>query len=189
MALDRLTAVPNTITAGDTVLLTLTLTDFDAADGGTATLVLAGPVVQTWTADANGSDFDFDLAAAETATLTKGAYAWALKIDEAGVVNTVSRGTLSVTPDLADQDDGDLTTDLAYWQNIVSICRTARSNIAVGEMKLYMIDGRQTQLLTLKEVDALEEKAQSKIVMLQSGGQLPPILVGRWGGTSAGGWV
>ncbi len=182
MARDRLTSVPNTITAGDTVEMTLAYADFSAANGGTLTFALAGAVVESWTATANGTGFDVTLADTETAALLTGLYQWRTRITEDGVTTTLDWGSLTVAPDLADVAAGDL---VSYEAKLLPIVEEALLGTIQGEHRMLMVNGRQLQTFSPKELMALRDQLKANLAREANNGQLPPIRIGNWRRTDA----
>ena len=150
MTITRLTALPATITAGDTAGVTLALADYPAPTWN-ARWALAGTDVGSFasTDNADGTSHDFDLTTTQTTALPAGAYRWSLRVTDGTNVITVGTGSLTVLPDFGGISSDD---EIAYCERMLLLCREARANILSGEVKMMMIDGRQTMFLTLAEV-------------------------------------
>jgi hypothetical protein len=148
-----LTAIPDTLTAGDSLSVTLSLSEYPATAGWVVSCALAGPTVLSATATASGDQHVLALTSAQTASLTPALYQWRLRATLASVVETFDRGTLDVTADLGTAAAGDLTS---YAERMLAICRTARESILSGEMKMFQIGGRQVQMHTLADVNREE---------------------------------
>lgn len=186
MTITRLTALPATITAGDTVAVTLSLSDYPAPDWSLR-WALAGtdaPTPFTSTDNADGTSHDFDLTTASTAALSAGLYRWSLRAIDSTRTLTVSTGTLTVE---ADVGAGDPDEEIARCQRMLAACRTAKENILTGEIATMMVDGRQTVFIRLADIERLEGQYERKLARLQNGGNLPPVLVGRFR-ARADGW-
>jgi hypothetical protein len=148
-----LTQVPDTVTAGDSVAVTLSLSEYPATAGWVVSLALAGPTVLTATATASGASHALALTAAQTSTLTAAIYQWRLRATLGSVVETFDRGTLEVLSDLGQAAAGEYQS---YAEQMLAICRTARESILAGEMKMFQIGGRQVQMHTLQDVNREE---------------------------------
>jgi hypothetical protein len=158
---DRLTSVPATITAGDTVRLTLAVADASAADGGTLSFAMAGAVVLTpITGAANGAAWDVTLSSAVTTTLTAGTYQWRVRLTESGVVRTVQTGATTVVADLATVAAG---AAVSWEEKALPIVEAALSGTIEGEMKMFMIGGRQVMTFSLKELMTLRSQLLAAI--------------------------
>ncbi len=179
MTITRLTAIPSTITAGDTVGVTLSLSDYPAPDWALR-WALAGtdaPTPFDSTDNADGVSHDFDLSTVETAALTAGLYRWSVRAVDASNTITVGTGTLTV---LADIGEVSADEEIARCERMLAACRTAKENILTGEIATMMVDGRQTVFLRLADVERLEAQYERKLTRLQNGGNIPPVLVGRF---------
>lgn len=148
-----LTQVPATVTAGDSVAVTLSLSEYPATAGWVVSLALAGPTVLTATATASGADHALTLTAAQTSTLSPALYQWRLRAALGAVVETFDRGTLDVLADIGTAAAGEWQS---YAERMLAICRTARESILSGEMKMFQIGGRQVQMHTLQDLNREE---------------------------------
>lgn len=160
-----LTAIPLQITAGDSLAVTLSLTDYPAPTWSVS-LSLAGPSIASTTSVASGTSHALTLTSTQTAALDAGLYQYALRATSGTSAETFQKGTLTVAQDLATATAGQLTS---YAEQMLTICRTARQNLLTGEMKTYMIGGRQVQLHTLDEVAREEARWQSRVNIERSG--------------------
>lgn len=154
---DRLTAMPATITAGDTVRLRLTVADASAADGGTLTLSLAGAESLTVTGVASGAAWDVTVTNLQTAALGSGTYRWLTRLVESGVTRTVGTGTVVVEADLATVGAG---AAVSWEETTLAVVEAALNNTISGEMRMYMIAGRQ--VMTLQPAELMRIRAQLK---------------------------
>ncbi len=133
--------------------LTLALADASAADGGTLSFAMAGAVVLTpITGTANGTAWDVTLSSAVTTTLTAGTYQWRLRHTESGVVRTVQTGATTVVADLATVAAG---AALSWEEKALPVVEAALSGTIEGEMKMFMIGGRQVMTFSFKELMTL----------------------------------
>ncbi len=158
---DRFTDVPAQIIAGDTVPLTLSFSAADAADGGALTFALAGAVVITPVVGvANGSAWNVTLPSTLTAALLPGSYAWRTRLVQDGETRTLSTGTTTVTADLATLGAGDA---LSWEEKALRAVETALTGTIEGEMKMFMIGGRQVQTFSLKELMTLRSQLKAAV--------------------------
>lgn len=171
---DRLTAMPATFTAGDTVRLRLTVADASAADGGTLTLALAGASTLTASGVAAGAAWDVTLPASETAALERGTYAWRTRLVEDGVTRTVGSGVVTITPDLATLAPGEAQS---WDEKTLAIVEAALTGTITGEMRRYMIAGRQVETFSLKELIDLRNQLERRIAAQRRGSAFGKIQV------------
>lgn len=171
---DRLTAMPATITAGDTVRLRLTVADASAADGGTLTLSLAGAESLTVTGVASGAAWDVTVTNLQTAALGSGTYRWLTRLVESGVTRTVGTGTVVVEADLATVGAG---AAVSWDEQTLAVVEAALSNTLTGEMRRYMIAGRQVETFSFKELLELRKQLQRNVAALRRGSAFGKIQV------------
>jgi hypothetical protein len=107
------TTEPISIIAGDTAKFTRSFSEYSAADGWTLAYELRGPSVLTVaaTTDTDGAGFAVTIAAADSGTLLPGLYLWFARASLDGEVYTVDQGTLTVQPNPATAQPGDLQSD------------------------------------------------------------------------------
>jgi hypothetical protein len=158
--------MPATLTAGDTVRLRLTVANASAADGGTLTLSLAGASTLTVTGVASGTAWDVTLTNTETAALEQGTYQWRTRLVESGVTYTAASGTVTVLPDLAAMAPGDGQT---WDERTLTIVEAALQGTLSGEMRRYMIGGRQVETFSLKELMDLRNQLRRNIASTRRG--------------------
>lgn len=149
------------MTAGDTVRLTLTVADASAADGGVLTFAMAGAVVITpITGTANGTDWDVTIPSTVTESLSAGTYQWRCRLVEESVTRTVQTGVTTVVADLAALSAGDA---LSWEEKALPVVEAALNGTIEGEMKMFMIGGRQVMTFSLKELMTLRGQLQAAI--------------------------
>jgi hypothetical protein len=137
-----LTALPSTLTAGDSYAITLSLSAFPASAGWAVTWTVAGPSVRTWTSIPSGDAHALTIGAADTATLEAGDYRWSLRATRSGTVTTAETGTLRVTPDLMTLVPGEA---VSYWQQLKTAAEKALLALMDGNaVQMTTIMGRQT---------------------------------------------
>lgn len=138
---NTLTAIPATITAGDSYAITLSLTDYPAPTWALS-YDIAGPSVQSWTSTASGDAHLLPLPAADTATLGAGTYQFRVRATRSGDVVTVQSGVQTVVADLGRAAPGELAS---YWEQLKTAAETALTTLmAAGGVQMVTILGRQT---------------------------------------------
>lgn len=158
---DPLSRVPAQIAAGDSVDLRLNFADYPAGTWSSA-WYLRGPSTLNLTGSAFGTSHDFAVTTTQSANLLAGSYVYSIRMTSGATTATVETGRLTVTPNIATAAPGQLAS---YAEQQLEICRTARENILRGEMKLYMIGGRQVQLHTLDDLRREESYWQTRVDM------------------------
>ena len=180
------TTPPTLIVAGDTVAFTITLSDY-AAPTWDLTWALAGPsgAIEV-TATDDDTAHAVALTTTQTAALAAGSYQWRLRATDGSTVRTVETGVLTVGADVAALRPGEAAT---YEETQLPIVEAAITAIVSGEVQSYMIAGRQWNALDLSELRAWRQDLKRAITRQQHGGQLPPVIVGRWkSANDSAGW-
>lgn len=170
---DPLTSVPATLTAGDSLSVTLSFSDYPASAGWTAALYLRGPSALDVTGTAVGDQHGFVVTGTASANLTPGSYVWGVRLTSGATTHTADTGRITLRPNLATAAAGALQS---YAEQQLAVCQQARANILAGEMKLYMIGGRQVQLHTLDDLRREESYWQTRVQMERGAGFGRPVL-------------
>lgn len=146
-----LNALPSTLVAGDSYDFTLSESSYPATAGWSLQLSLAGADRLDKTSSASGDAHRFVLTPTETAALTAGQYKARLRAvkDAGATAETFRTAIVAVEADLGTALPGE---QQSYAERMLAICRTARESILAGESKMFMIDGRQMQFLSLAEL-------------------------------------
>jgi hypothetical protein len=138
---DPLAAIPTTITAGDSVAVTLVRSAYPASAGWACTWALAGPGVFSTTATADGDAHALTVATTQTATLAAGAYNWSLRMTNGSTSLVIERGTLTVTADYTTYAAGE---GVSYWQTLKEAAEAALTQLmAGGAVQMATVMGRQ----------------------------------------------
>lgn len=161
-----LTAIPTTITASDSYVITLSLSDYPASAGWSLTFGVAGPSVDAWTSVASGDAHVLTLPSADTAQLTAGTYQTRLKATNAGVVDTIATGVMSVLPDLFTATAGEYTS---YWETLKAAAETALTTLmGGGAVQMVTILGRQTMFRSPDDCLRIIGVCESRIAAARS---------------------
>lgn len=164
---DPLAQVPASLAAGDSLSLRLAYADYPASGGWAATLYLRGPSVLDAAAVASGDQFVWTVPAASTAPLTPGLYQYVIRVAKGTEAATVESGALTLTANVATAAPGELQS---YAEQMLAICRQARQDILSGQIKMYMIAGRQVLMHTLDDVRREENYWQARLDMQRGRG-------------------
>jgi hypothetical protein len=136
---------PASVTAGDTVKWTRSLSDFSAADGWVLKyrLINAAGKIDI-TASASGADHLVDVAASTTDGWAAGTYTWQAYVEKAAERYTVGRGTMVIEPDLPAEAAGyeTRTTAKQILDELEAAYLTYSTN-GQGPVQRYTIGGRE----------------------------------------------
>lgn len=107
MAATTLTAIPATFRAGDTLLLSINLSDYPASDSWELTYTFRRPdgADITFASEADGDLHSFEVAYGDTAQWTPGIYNGQARVDNGTQGFTVWTGAMEILPDLAAQPE------------------------------------------------------------------------------------
>lgn len=185
--MDDLTAIPATLTAGDSYGLVLSLSDYPATSGWSLDFAIAGASVQTWTSAADGDAHRFTLSTGDTTALTAGTYQWRVRATDGTNARVVQSGTLVVEADLGDVAPGALTD---YWETLLTSAQSALAAVMAGNgAQMYMIAGRQWMFKSADECLRVISMCEKRIASRRHGGKLPPVIVGSFKSYDKAGWV
>lgn len=166
-------APPSTFAAGDTVAFTQapTTTALGAvspAEGWALSWLLRktdGADSASATTTDDGTQWTVTLAATTSATLQAGAWRWVLRATKSADVVTLSHGTLTVTPDL-----GAVGEDVRTWEEkTLAVVEGALAGTLEGELRMYMIAGRQVQTFGPEELMRLRAQLRDAVASQQRG--------------------
>jgi len=106
MAATTLTELPTAIRAGDTLLLSISLSDYPASDSWTLTYTFRKPNGSdiSFASTADGDDHAITVAYGTTQTWEPGTYSGEARVDDGSQRFTVWSGFIEVLPDLSIQD-------------------------------------------------------------------------------------
>lgn len=169
-----LTALPATITAGDSYAITLSFSDYPATAGWAIKCALAGVSVLEVTSVANGAAHDLTLSATVTAALNAGTYQYRLRAVNGAQAHTLETGVVAVVADLATLGPGD---GQSWAEKTLAVVEAVLANTATAEMKMYMIGGRQVQLLSLAELRSLRQELRAELATMRRGSSLGKVSV------------
>lgn len=157
MAVESRSSFPTQLTAGDTLSVTLALSDYSAADGWTAKATLIpddyeNHMSTTYTSTADGADHAFVIAKAATATLQAGEYRLVIFAESATERETVSTQYIKILPDPTTADR--TTADWAV--RVLHNLETAYEQLTQGGLKTtsVAINGKsytRTNLIELRQ--------------------------------------
>lgn len=170
-----LTAIPSTLIIGDSLDVLLTLTNYPASAGWGVNFAMAG--IDTFTKDctASGDAHALAVLSTETAILTAGQYRYRLRAALGAVVETFEVGVMTLTADI-----GAAAADtLSPWEErTLTIVEAALSGTLTGEMRRYMIAGRQVETFAIGELMDLRNKLRTEIARTANSGARATVTIG-----------
>lgn len=167
-----LTAEPDVLRAGDTVVLQVEAADYPASAGWQMTLYLRGASTLDVTATGAGSTYTFTLASSSTANLLPGLYRWRRRVSKAAEVYTVAEGTLTVAPNLATAGAG---AALSWEERTLAVIEAFLEGHAVDAVASYTIGGQQVTRIPLPELLTLRTRLRAAVAAQRRGGKLAAV--------------
>jgi hypothetical protein len=174
LAAETPTIEPLEIRAGDTVEWVKALEDYPYSDGWRLTYYIVGPSRLAATATADDDDHSITISASQTATLAAGRYSVEGKVAYDGEVFTVYTGSLTVLPDLSNENSTPAGFDTrSHARKVRDALREMMEGTASHPEIAYTIFGeRNVQLVPLEirrkvlseyEADVRAEEAQERV--------------------------
>jgi hypothetical protein len=120
----------------------------------------------------DGERWTVTLSAATAATLSPGPYRWALRATQGPVLQTLSSGTITITPDLALGGE-----DVRTWEErTLEAVEAALSGTMEGGLKMYTIAGRQVSTMTPDELLKIRAQLQAAVSVARTNTFGRPVL-------------
>lgn len=135
-----LSAIPSTIQAGDSYVITLSLSDYPAPTWALS-FSLAGVSVLSVSSVASGTSHVLTVSDATTAGLGAGQYQYRVRATRTGFAETVETGALVVVADVGALTAG---AGVSYWATLKAAAETALLELMTGgAVQMAMVGGRQ----------------------------------------------
>ena len=158
--------VPATITAGDSLAWSVTLSDYPASAGWTLNYGAACTSPQasaiTFAAEANGDSYAVALDPDTTAEWLPGRYVWSAYITGNGQRHTVARGLFEVLPDPAAT-----AVALGHAQTALNLIQAALEGRIPRGLEDTTIDGQQLTRMPIRDLYDLGEKYRARVKNLE----------------------
>lgn len=172
---EPLTALPESFTAGETVVWTHAVSETDFVSGGDYTLkaYLRGPSALDLTAVADDAgQWEFTITAAQSATLAAGTYTVAI-VAEGTIAATlerhpVARQTVTVQPNVVTAVAGDFVSPAKRLLDAIDAVLEDR---VTADVAAYTIGGRAVTAIPIMELTALRGIYAAKVARERSGGR------------------
>ena len=157
----NLTEFPTSLVSGTTAVVERTYSDFPTTGGWTLTLHVAGKSRLTpLAATTSGSLYLFTLTAALTAALLKGEYQWEVRATKAGEAYTAESGVLTIIPNIAAAEAGELQS---YAEATLAIVEAALSGRLTADMESYSIAGRSVTKIPVAELRKMRAELRQEL--------------------------
>lgn len=165
----ELTALPDSFSAGTTVVYRKSFSDYPASAGWTLKLYLAGVKVLNKTAAADGDEFVMTLAAADTDTeLDAGLYKWVERVSNVGgEVYEVASGVVTVLANMATATAGQQQD---WRERAIALLRAQIEGRLPAGMENYSIAGRAVGKMTIEEAAKLLSQYEAKLAAARNPG-------------------
>lgn len=150
-----MTNLLDTILAGDTLDVSVTVPDYPASAGWTLTYSLRGPGRIDLVAVADGDDYLVQATAELTAAWLPGQYAYTATVSKDDERYTVSSGSSTVTADLTQVQEGYDPRTVAERALADAEAALAAYNSSRGMVKKYAIGSRSMEFNTASEIMGL----------------------------------
>jgi hypothetical protein len=139
-----LSILPDTLTAGETLSVTVTVLGYTPDDGYTLAYRFAAPTPITAAGvDDEAGGWTVTLTATQTLTLTAGLLAFDALVTKAGVSTAVDRGSIRVLP-------SPLT--VSKWQSVLTSTDAAIATWGSNENRSFSVDGMSLSYKSLDEL-------------------------------------
>lgn len=169
-----LTAVPEELTAGESVSWSWFDSRFPASDGWVLTYTLVNASVQIQiVAAADGDKHLVEIGKAVSDAYTVGSYEWQAHVDNGTERYQVAVGVIKIVADFADQTSGlDTRT---HVKKVLDLLEAAIEGRASKTQLMQMVGGVQVQYMTLDELTKQRDKYAAKYRQEQiRAGQVTP---------------
>ena len=165
------TSEPSLIVAGDTAKWTMSFADYPVTDAWALTYHLRGASALDVAAQAQTADFLVTVTAAASAKLKPGRYTWIARVTKAGESYAARRGTLTVLPDAAQAEAGDLQT---FAEKLLALTEQEIQNRMTGQRSIeqYSIAGRSFAKITVTELSRLRAQYRAEVAAERRPGKL-----------------
>jgi hypothetical protein len=167
------TELPDSFAAGTTVKYVRSLSDYPASGGWQLRLTLAGAATLTVTGAASGADHAMAITAQQSAALPAGIYQWAEDALKSGEVYRVAGGTVTVEPNLAAAQPGDLQSQDEKLLAAVTAVINVRMGVGTGlpkDIEAYQVDGVMVTKVPLVELRKLQSALSHSVARAKRGG-------------------
>ncbi len=160
MSVQPLDGMPESLQAGLTWLIRFAISQYPAGDW-TGHLYLvgeAGTFDQACTAD--GDAHLLEVLPADSEDIAAGIYSWSLRVSMAGQVFEAAKGSVAVTPNLAEADASD---QRSHARKTLALIEAVIEGKATADMQEYEIQGRKVRSYTWEELIKVRDQYRSLV--------------------------
>lgn len=154
--------IPASIVSGDSVEWKDYDLDGVTSDDWTLTYSIRGAQILNVVGVPFAGGWDFSITTVQSATLTPGAYAWAVAATKTGEKQTLASGTLTVQADLTSAVAGYDGRSQAK-KDLEAVQTAIRTIIAGGAVQSYSIGNRSLSKMPMTDLLALESKLKAEV--------------------------
>lgn len=171
MSTTPLTAIPASLTAGDTWDFLLSFADYPASEGWALSLYLRGAGTLTVAGVAEGDAFRVTVPASGTGSseIAAGTYVWGARVSKDGAAYTPESGTVVVAANPATAAAGDLQSEAERMLPIVRAEIRARVTGTGSGHSEIQVHNRALKLFSLAELRAYEKELAFEVARLRFG--------------------
>lgn len=160
-----MTTIPDSLTAGTTLSLPITLTAWPAADWS-LTLMLRGAGSVDLTATPAGNTHLIEVAATATATWPPGRYWYSLRAQSGGEVHEVESGNITIHPDIASQDAGH--DGRAHAERVLDAIEAVIEGRATKDQDSYRINNRELRRTPVDQLMSMRDRYRREVQQLKT---------------------
>ena len=153
--------IPDTITAGTTLDLSLALTAYPASAGWSLTLYLRGPEAIDLPSSPDGDAHLVGAGATTTAAWSEGTYWATLRASDGSDVIEIESGQVRVAPDLA-QVGGDYD-GRGHAEKVLAAIEAVIEGRATKDQERYRINNRELQRTPLSDLMQLRDRYRAEL--------------------------
>lgn len=143
---------PETLSAGDTVTWTESLSDYLASAGWTLKYRLSGPEQIDLTSAADGDSHKITITKAASADYSAGVYQWQSYVENGTERHTIERGSIEILADLTQVSGSAEFDGRSHVQKVFESIKATIEGRATKAQKSVMIAGRQLEYLSPAEL-------------------------------------
>jgi len=157
--------LPETIKAGLSFSLTLSLADYQAPEWQ-AKIILRGPSQIDLTSEPAGEDHDFSKAPSITSAWSAGDYWYSLRVTDGAAVYEIESGRLTIQPDLEAEDTGyDGST---HPEKVLAAIEAVIEGRASKDQDSYRINNRELRRTPISQLLKLRDTYRTEVARLKA---------------------
>ncbi|RKR02600.1 hypothetical protein C7446_2318 [Kushneria sinocarnis] len=160
-----MTGIPDSITAGTTLSLPITLTAYPA-DDWSLTLILRGAGSIDLSATPDGNTHRFAADASTTSEWPAGNYWYSLRASRGADVHEIDSGTLTVRPDIANRHEG--YDGRVHAERVLEAIEAVIEGRATKDQDSYRINNRELRRTSIDQLLKLRHRYRLEVQQLRA---------------------